>query len=181
MEDRRAAKSKMAIKKVFLELLKKKPLNKITVAELSREADLGRGTFYLHYNDIYDLYDYIESELYGGLIEIFEEQPYPVTNADDLVKLAEIITKYTADNKEVFLLVTGSGSYGKLVRKLKKVLREKMFQKGYAGKISKYDEMEYLFIMYGLIGILEDWLNTGLAMPRKELVKILHKILMMFY
>ena len=39
----------------LLDLTKEKPINKITIAELSQQADIGRGTFYTHYEDIYDL------------------------------------------------------------------------------------------------------------------------------
>ncbi len=53
MEDRRNKKTEQLIKRVFLKLLKEKSLNKITVAEIARLADLGRGTFYLHYGDVY--------------------------------------------------------------------------------------------------------------------------------
>ena len=48
MEDRRSIKTKRAIKEAFLKLLHEKEINKITVSDLSRRADLGRGTFYLH-------------------------------------------------------------------------------------------------------------------------------------
>lgn len=39
----------------FVELLKKKPYNAITISELTREADIDRRTFYLHYECIEDL------------------------------------------------------------------------------------------------------------------------------
>lgn len=55
--DRRIAKTKRAINEAFLCLLKQKNLNRITVTELSALADINKGTFYLHYNDIYALYN----------------------------------------------------------------------------------------------------------------------------
>lgn len=45
MEDKRNVKTERLIRTVFLELLKEKSINEITVAEISRKADLGRGTF----------------------------------------------------------------------------------------------------------------------------------------
>jgi len=59
MKDRRVLKTERAIRETFLSLLKDTNLNQITVTELSRRTDLGRGTFYLHYRDVYDLYDHI--------------------------------------------------------------------------------------------------------------------------
>ncbi len=49
----------------FLELRREKPLGKITVRELCERAGIGRGTFYAHYCDVYDLNDKLESELFG--------------------------------------------------------------------------------------------------------------------
>lgn len=54
--DLRVIKTKRRIKEVFGELLKKKDVNEVTVAELARLAEINKGTFYLHYQDIYALY-----------------------------------------------------------------------------------------------------------------------------
>lgn len=63
--DLRISKTNRAIKESFLQLLKRKNLNRITVTELAHLAEINKGTFYLHYSDIYALYndvflDYID-------------------------------------------------------------------------------------------------------------------------
>lgn len=55
-QDLRVVKTKERIEQALLELLKTRPLNKITVTELARVAMINKGTFYLHYLDISDLY-----------------------------------------------------------------------------------------------------------------------------
>jgi len=70
--DRRTEKTKKAIRIAFLTLLDKKSLSKITIAEISELADLGRGTFYLHYKDIYDLYEQIENDLYAEIEQMLD-------------------------------------------------------------------------------------------------------------
>lgn len=47
--DKRIIKTKKAIQEAFMELLKKKEFDQITVAELARHAQIDRKTFYLHY------------------------------------------------------------------------------------------------------------------------------------
>ena len=47
--DRRVRKTKKAIQEAYFKLLEKKKTEKITVAEITREADIDRKTFYLHY------------------------------------------------------------------------------------------------------------------------------------
>lgn len=61
--DLRIQRTKAAIKAAFLELRAAKPVEKITVTELTRLANINKATFYLHYSDIYALSDEIEDSL----------------------------------------------------------------------------------------------------------------------
>lgn len=54
--DLRVIKTRERIEAAMLELLQAKPLEKITVTELAKTAQINKGTFYLHYQDILDLY-----------------------------------------------------------------------------------------------------------------------------
>ena len=56
------------IKRAFAELLaEKKALNKITVAELSERAEVTRGTFYAHYDNIFEVAEELENEFISAL------------------------------------------------------------------------------------------------------------------
>ena len=62
--DQREIKTKRAIKNAFLMLRAQKPIEKITIRELAALAEISKATFYLHYQDIYDL-----SEQIGNVLE----------------------------------------------------------------------------------------------------------------
>lgn len=65
------------IQDVFLELLKEKPLSKITVKEICDKAEINRGTFYKHYQDVYDLMDHLETsalDQFRELLSVSEEK-----------------------------------------------------------------------------------------------------------
>ena len=51
------------------QMLKEKPLNKITVKEICALAEINRATFYKYYADAYDLMDKIEDALLKELQE----------------------------------------------------------------------------------------------------------------
>jgi AcrR family transcriptional regulator len=53
--DRRKRRTQKLIIDTFYALLNEKPFNKITVNQLTALADINRGTFYLHYQDKYEL------------------------------------------------------------------------------------------------------------------------------
>ena len=55
-QDKRVVKTKESIEEALFQLLRIKPLEKVTVVELARAARIHKSTFYLHYLDIPDLY-----------------------------------------------------------------------------------------------------------------------------
>jgi AcrR family transcriptional regulator len=55
MKDRRVLRTRKAIQNAYLDLLKKKGTEKITISDIAREADIDRKTFYLHYDSTEDI------------------------------------------------------------------------------------------------------------------------------
>ena len=78
--------TKIALEASLKELLKKKPFDKITIADLTEDCGISRMAFYYHFKDIYDLVEWVCLEestraLQGkktsgdwqeGLLQIFE-------------------------------------------------------------------------------------------------------------
>lgn len=73
--DLRVTKTRRLIKATFLELVQAKPVQKITVTELAKRAEISKGTFYLHCLDIYDLYNQMVEETVAKIAGSFD--PYP--------------------------------------------------------------------------------------------------------
>jgi len=68
--DRRKKKTQKAIRKVMLELLDEKNIEAISILDITNQADINRGTFYLHYVDKYDMLEKFENELFSKIEEI---------------------------------------------------------------------------------------------------------------
>lgn len=62
-QDARVRYTKMMIRNSLLELLRTKPIAKITVTEICEMAGINRATFYAHYSDPSDLLHALESEI----------------------------------------------------------------------------------------------------------------------
>ena len=73
--DLRVTKTRRLIKATFLELVQAKPVQKITVTELAKRAEISKGTFYLHYLGIFDLYNQMVKETVAKIAGIFD--PFP--------------------------------------------------------------------------------------------------------
>jgi AcrR family transcriptional regulator len=90
-KDLRVIKTKRAIMHAFNELMKEKSLDKITVTELAQRAEINKGTFYLHYTDLYALY---QEALEEHMKEVVEKIPFFEYLCKDPHHFAEcIITK----------------------------------------------------------------------------------------
>ena len=72
--DRRQKKTRTAIFEAFTVLLAKKQYNKITIQEIIDEADVGRSTFYAHFETKEDLLQAFCAALFEHVIESAKEQ-----------------------------------------------------------------------------------------------------------
>ena len=63
--DRRARKTRASLTHCLLQLMQEKDIKDISVRELSDLADINRGTFYLHYSDIYDMINQLEDDFFA--------------------------------------------------------------------------------------------------------------------
>ena len=66
--DIRVEKTRRSIYNAFIEIRSRKDLEKITVKELCEKAQINKSTFYVYYEDIYDLSDKIENEIVTSVI-----------------------------------------------------------------------------------------------------------------
>lgn len=73
--DRRVRYTKKAIRESFLDLLEQKPIEKISVTEICKNADINRGTFYSHYADPFELKASLEQELSDIFVEGAKSAP----------------------------------------------------------------------------------------------------------
>ena len=70
--DRRIRKTRAALKKSLTTLMQQKSVKDISVKELTEMADVNRGTFYLHYKDVFDLLEQSENDLLDELHQLID-------------------------------------------------------------------------------------------------------------
>ena len=116
--DRRQRKTREAIFKAFTELLSKKDFNKITVEEIISIADIGRATFYSHFETKEFLLKEFCKELFCHLFDIENDKGHEhkhifTCDGSDSVFLHlfqhlqkndnNILTLLSSQNNELFL------------------------------------------------------------------------------
>lgn len=104
--DKRIQKTKYAIRKAFMELLQKKPLEKITVKELCELAYINKSTFYSHYEDIYALSDALEYEMVLEIVSsIPKDLDYNLSNPEVFTR--EVTLAFAKHMPQIKLMFSG--------------------------------------------------------------------------
>lgn len=173
--DLRVRYTRTVIQESFLELLKEKPLNKITVKELCTAAGIHRGTFYKHYQDCYDLMEKIEEqaldELDGLLAGLkgqgFEQGILAVLEAlkahDRLFRLAPLCRE---DNQLVVRIVRRCYRYMMPLLPVDPALALDEAQR----------KMSYTYLMGGSAAVIEYWLRSGMEQPPEAVAALLLRL-----
>ena len=79
--DRRVRKTKAQLLQSLMTLMQEKDIKDISVKELSDLADINRGTFYLHYRDVYDMLSQVEDTIFQEFNEILDKNFAPDSEA----------------------------------------------------------------------------------------------------
>ncbi len=122
--DRRVRKTRRQLKECLTRLLKEKKIQDITVRELAEMADINRGTFYLHYKDVFDLMDQIKNELIEEVESVLTHHPVPELVARPSLALSELFP-LVQENAEIVSILIGENGDLNFVNRLKRIVSDK--------------------------------------------------------
>lgn len=170
--DRRVRRTRALLQQSLIQLMAQKEIKDITVKELTDLADITRGTFYLHYSDIYDILRSMEYEMFVEFNEILnrslsldKEGSMPEAILTDIFSLLE----RRRDMAKVMM-----GPHGDLafVNHLKNLVKERIYQVLAQKKSGcEYDYAE-AFAVSGCVGVVETWLYHPSPLPPHRIAKI---------
>lgn len=177
--DRRVRKTRRQLRECLITLLKEKKVQDITVRELTDMADLNRGTFYLHYKDVFDLLEKTEAELQEDFNQLVCKH-----DAVDLKQRPSVIFdeiySLVYDNADLIEILLGENGDLNFVNRLKQLIREKclkdwmeVFRSGNAAAFDAF----FSFIVSGCIGLVQYWLQTGLKETPEQMAKLTEHII----
>ena len=177
--DRRVRKTRRQLRECLITLLKEKKVQDITVRELTDMADLNRGTFYLHYKDVFDLLEKTEAELQEDFNQLVCKH-----DAVDLKRRPSVIFNeiysLVYDNADLIEILLGENGDLSFVNRLKQLIREKclkdwmeVFRSGNAAAFDAF----FSFIVSGCIGLVQYWLQTGLKETPEQMAKLTEHII----
>ncbi len=169
--DRRVRKTKEILKTSLISLMKDKDYRSITVTDLTEKADINRGTFYLHYMDIYELLAEIEASIVNELLNI--SLKYDCSKVGYVNTLYEVID-YVEKEKEFFKVIFSPNGDISFIERIKPRLLDVFISASFPKSIIGYDKQFIhhfaIFIVSGGIGIFQEWIKNDCKTPLKPLV-----------
>lgn len=162
IHDRRVRKTKSQIRRSLTVLLKTKELSDISVCELTKLSDISRGTFYLHYKNVFDLFEQTESELADDVCAIITSQRGKALWPSSPAMLD--LFRFIADNADIFdalLRVRETEFLNKITAKLKPQGMEEWLEL-MPGADERMFEYCYAFIASGSMSVLKLWFAMGM-------------------
>ena len=141
-------KTRNLIKKAFAELInEKKQLDKITVTELVKRADLTRSTFYTHYDNIYE----VAHDYQLQTIELLCSDDLKLYSKQDVLNYFSNIVQCLKDNEKTYKLLLSANESLLFLEKLKNIASEKIYDALKSIYPNKYLELNISFLMNGIL------------------------------
>lgn len=159
--------TKLALKASLKKFLLRKPLDKITINDLTADCGISRMSFYYHFKDIYDLVEWICVE--DGKRALQDKKTYD-TWQEGLSQVFEAVL----ENKPFILNVYRSVSKDKIESYLYKLtyslIANVVEEKSAGTKLAESDKAFIAeFYKYGFVGVMLDWIGEGMKADYKEI------------
>lgn len=158
--DARVKKTKQIIKIVFLELLKEKPVKKITVSEICALAKIHRSTFYTHYQDIYYLFDEVIADTETSLRRQLYEPSNAYKSFEETKNLIKNIIKFVQNNPEIVSLQDDDKN-SVIAKPLYNQVKDRISNSFEIYPPDDYRHYTTSFAMGGIVRSVKLWFNNG--------------------
>lgn len=161
--------TKNALEASLKKLLLHKPIDKITINDLTADCGISRMSFYYHFKDIYDLVEWVCVE--DGKRALQGKKTYD-TWQEGMCQIFEAVM----DNKPFIQNVYRSVSREKIENYLYKLtysLIVDVVEEKCVGINLREEDKTFIaeFYKYGFVGIMLDWIDRGMKDDYKEIAE----------
>ncbi len=174
--DRRVMYTKMFLRESLLELMKKKPISKITPTELCRHANINRNTFYSHYDSPEALLASIEEELYESIKHSLEQ----TLKTGNIPKFLTEICHAIYINGDLCKTILSDHGDKAFLKRILDLAHDKSIAAWKSYGIKEDDdrlELLYAFSTAGSIAVIEKWMHEGMNLSPDEIASFIGKML----
>jgi AcrR family transcriptional regulator len=183
--DLRVIRTRESIREAFVELLEEKGFKAVTVKDITTRAKINRGTFYMHYQDKYDLMNRCQEEFLIELSKIVKQKLPDVI--DEYVNKQPITTpfpvavsifEYLDKNRKFMKALLGPKGDSSFQIKMKEFMWKTLFEDNQNPLIKQDHALvpaEYFvsYVSSAHLGVIQQWLNGDRKETPQEMARII--------
>ncbi|MGM0875581.1 MAG: TetR/AcrR family transcriptional regulator [Bacillota bacterium] len=168
--DLRVIRTKKLIKEALLKLIQEKGFDAITVQNIADEAFINRATFYLHFQDKYDLLEQVSHIFLQELMDVINFS-FHIENGEVNVERFQVTLKRVFENieknRDFYQIMFGPNGVPEFSAKVEKIVFEK-FEKKFIEMVGDLTNLEIPadfilnFISSAYIGVVKWWIKEDL-------------------
>lgn len=163
--------TKRIIRESFMELLNERPMNKITVKDITDRCGVNRNTFYYHYQDVPALVE----EICAQQVERFVKDYPKISSIDECLDAA---MKFALENKRAIMHLYSSSNWDTYVNALWRICEQtvRTYFNTVFGHEKFSDRDKEIIIRYHKcesFGLIIDWISNGM---KTEMLDDMHRM-----
>ena len=163
--------TKLMIAQATRRLLEEQSFEALSVADIAKACNVSRNTIYYHFRDKYDIVNWI---FYSEIMPIVDRYK----NLDNWDEGLLELCRYLQAHKKFYLKVLhvqGQNSFSECLMEFGIALVKNLLMSANADVLLSENQLEVIanFYAHGLIGVLENWANSGMESDPKPVVTML--------
>lgn len=152
--------TKHALETSLKKLLRSKPLDKITIQEITDDCGISRSAFYYHFKDIYDLVEWCA-------LEDFSKALSNRKSTDSWQEGLRAIMQEVVDDREFISNIYHNANHDLIERYLSAQTEQLLFdvvQRASKGLTVTEQQKHYVahFYQFGFVGMVVEWFRKGM-------------------
>lgn len=164
-ENRQTIRSKRMLRDGLVALLKQKPYQKISITEITQQADVARSTFYAHFETKDELLNFFVDDILDQFFKSVSNWPDIVDDPDYENRIGTTFFQLWQDNEDIARILNTVDIDCLLINRFK-VLFEKLFTyKVGLDQIEINPNLIWYLInynAYALVGIFKQWIDDNM-------------------
>ena len=176
----KTSQTKADLKEAFWRLYAHTPIERMTVGQVCSLAGYNRGTFYLHYHDLYELLESIEDALIAGMTDCVEACMKRLSRDSsklNCIAACKDVVMYYERNKHYIAVLLGTGGDPAFTFRLKESLKP-LWREYVIGADAQRpeDEIDLLleYTLSGTLFMISQWLSQDNQIPAYRLAHLVY-------
>ena len=170
--DIRIKRTKAMLENALFDLMKEKPVEKITPTELCRKATVNRNTFYTHYTSVAELYNDVENRLISSVDESLNE-------SNTTIEAITVICRMLKSNKMISDIIFSKHFSSKIMNRVFVMTDNFNMNKMNSENNQLSQEFKQMVSAYTIMGsaaALECWVKNGMHDSPEKVAEFIYII-----